>query len=219
MFLALLERLLKLQQPSQVIPASELTDIIRKGIKIPQVRLYTRRSPGVDFDTVNVGGLYDSYSDREGEPCVELALIYHPDQQHIDLAKLNWGQVCFDVAECVGHEFVHRDQYRRKKKVRKYKSQDTDAEKREEQEYLGASDEIEAYGFTIAAELAEVHDCFELDHSKLNEVLMYRVYSSTFDTDQSVVLKLHKQISKYLRRLEIEYDKTNSRARTRPGRN
>jgi len=218
MFLALLERLLKLQQLSQVIPASELTDIIRKGIKIPQVRLYTRRSPVVDFDTVSIGGLYDNYLDREGEPCIELSIVYHPDQQHIDLAKLNWGQVCFDVAECVGHEFVHREQHQRKKRVRKYKSQDTDSAKREEQEYLGASDEIEAYGFTIAAELAERHNCFELDQDKLNEVLMYKVYSSTFDTDQSVVLKLHKQISKYLRRLEIEYDKTNSRARTRPGR-
>lgn len=106
MFLTLLERLLKLQQLSQVIPASELTDIIRKGIKIPQVRLYTRRSPVVDFDTISVGGLYDSYLDREGEPCIELSIVYHPDQQHIDLAKLNWAQVCFDVAECVGHEFV-----------------------------------------------------------------------------------------------------------------
>lgn len=218
MFLTLLERLLKLQQPSRVVTVSELTDIIRKGVKIPQVRLYTRRSPGVDYDTVNIGGTYESHLDQEGEPCIEISVIYHPEQQHIDLGKLNWGQVCFDVAECVGHEFVHRDQYKRKKKLRKYKSQDTDSAKRDEQEYLGGSDEIEAYGFTIAAELAERHDCFELDDAKLNEVLMYRVYSSTFDTDQSVVLKLHKQISKYLRRLEIEYDKTNSRARPRSGR-
>jgi hypothetical protein len=118
--------------------------------------------------------------------------------------------VCFDIAECIGHEFVHREQHKRKKKVYRYRSQDTDAEKREDQQYMGSSDEIEAYGFSIAAELAELHNCFELDETKLNEVLMYRVYSSTFDTDQSVVLKLQKQISKYLRRLEIEYDKTNS---------
>jgi hypothetical protein len=210
MFLALLTRLLKLQQPSQVIPASELTDIIRKGIKIPQVRLYTRRSPGVDFDTVSIGGAYDADLDQEGDPCIEILVIYHPDQQHIDLAKLNWRRVCFDVAECVGHEFVHREQHRRKKRVYRYQSQDTDAEKREDQQYMGSSDEIEAYGFSIAAELVEFHNCFELNETKLNEVLMYRVYSSTFDTDQSVVLKLQKQISKYLRRLEIEYDKTNS---------
>lgn len=211
MFLALLQRLMKLQQPGQVILASELTDILRKGIKIPQVRLYTRRSPGVDLDTVSIGGAYDADLDNEGEPCIEVLVIYHPDQQHIDISKLNWRRVCFDIAECVGHEFVHREQHKRKKKVRRYRSRDTDADKREDQQYMGASDEIEAYGFSIAAELAEMHNCFELDESKLNEVLMYRVYSSTFDTDQSVVLKLHKQISKYLRRLEIEYDKTNSR--------
>lgn len=212
MFVALMQRLMKLQQPGQVIPTTELTDIIRKGIKLPQVRLYTRRSPGVDYDTVSIGGIYDQHLDQEGEPCVELSIIYHPDQQHIDTTKLDWRRVCLDVAECVGHEFVHRDQHKRKKKVRKYKSRDTDSTKREEQEYLGSSEEIEAYGFTIAAELAELHQCFELNESKLNEVLMYRVYSSTFDTDQSVVLKLHKQISKYLRRLEVEYnDKTNSR--------
>lgn len=210
MFLALLQRLMKLQQPGQVILASELTDIFRKGIKIPQVRLYTRRSPGVDLDTVSIGGAYDADLDQDGDPCVEVFVIYNPDQQHINTSVLNWHRVCFDLAECVGHEFVHRTQNKRKKKIRKYVSRDTDAEKRSDQQYMGGSDEIEAYGFSIAAELAEMHRCFELDEDTLNQVLMYRVYSSTFDTDQSVMLKLHKQISKYLRRLEIEYDKTNS---------
>lgn len=201
---------MKLQQPGQVILASELTDIFRKGIKIPQVRLYTRRSPGVDLDTVSIGGAYDADLDQDGDPCVEVFVIYNPDQQHINTSVLNWHRVCFDLAECVGHEFVHRTQNKRKKKIRKYVSRDTDAEKRSDQQYMGGSDEIEAYGFSIAAELAEMHRCFELDEDTLNRVLMYRVYSSTFDTDQSVMLKLHKQISKYLRRLEIEYDKTNS---------
>lgn len=199
-----------MQQPGQVILASELTDIFRKGIKIPQVRLYTRRSPGVDLDTVSIGGAYDADLDQDGDPCVEVFVIYNPDQQHINTSVLNWHRVCFDLAECVGHEFVHRTQNKRKKKIRKYVSRDTDAEKRSDQQYMGGSDEIEAYGFSIAAELVEMHRCFELDEDTLNQVLMYRVYSSTFDTDQSVMLKLHKQISKYLRRLEIEYDKTNS---------
>lgn len=207
-----MQRLMKLQQPGQVIQTTELTDIIRKGIKLPQVRLYTRRSPGVDLGCVSVGGIYDAEDDKEGDPCIEISIIYHPDQQHIDTSKLNWHRLCLEVAECVGHEFVHRDQHKRKKKVRKYKSRDLDPSKREEQEYMGSSDEIEAYGFSIASELAEMHKCFELDMLKLEQVFMYKVYSSTFDTDQSVVLKLQKQISKYLRRLEVEYnDKTNSR--------
>ena len=83
---------------------------------------------------------------------------------------------------------------------------------KEEQEYLGTKEEIEAYGFSIAAELSAMHGAFSIDSPELEDIVMWRVYSSTFDTDQSVVLKLRQQISKYLCRLEADYhDQQNSK--------
>jgi hypothetical protein len=216
MFVALLERLQGLErQSSRTVTTSELTDLLRKAVKIPQVRLYTSRSPGVDLDCVSIGGTYDSVLDADDEPCVEISVIYNTAQQHIDTANLNWPRLLLDLAECIGHEFVHRDQHRRKKRPSvRYRSKELDQHKKQEQEYLGSGEEIEAYGFSIAAEMASQHKCFAFDEGVAGQVLMYTVYIKTFDTDQSVVLKLQRQISKYLRRLEVDYnDKNNSRQR------
>jgi hypothetical protein len=220
MFVALLERLQVLErQSSRTVTTSELTDLLRKAVKIPQVRLYTSRSPGVDLDCVSIGGTYDYVLDAEDEPCVEISVIYNTAQQHIDTAKLDWPRVLLDLAECIGHEFVHREQHKRKKRPSvRYHSKELDRHKKQEQEYLGSGEEIEAYGFSIAAEIAAIHKCFTFDEAVANQVLMYKVYSGTFDTDQSVMLKLQRQISKYLRRLEVDYnDKTNSKQRPATG--
>lgn len=217
MCLALVQELAKHKPQGHVIAPSELTAWLRKYITDPDVQINTRRSANVDLGCAIVGGLYDSESEKEDLPCIEIYIAYHPDQQHLELSTFDWGRLCFDVAECIGHEQVHKDQqHRRKKKTfKQYASKETAKEKHNEQEYLGSTDEIEAYGFTIAAELAVKHNVFEVDDALLAQVFMWQVYTKTFDTDQSVLLKLRKQISKYLRRLEVDYnDKTN-----RPRRN
>lgn len=217
MFVALLDRLQSLQrQTSRIVTTSELTDLLRKAVKIPQVRLYTSRSPGVDFNQVCIGGTYDHYLDSEHEPCIEIAVAYNPAQQHFDLVDLDWPRLTLDLAECIGHEFVHREQHKRKNRPSKrYHSKETNRQKKQEQEYLGSSEEIEAYGFSIAAEMAARYQCFSFDQDIASKVLMYNVYARTFDADQSVMLKLQRHISKYLRRLEVDYNgKNNSRQRS-----
>jgi hypothetical protein len=64
----------------------------------------------------------------------------------------------------------------------------------EEQEYLGNEYEIEAYGFSIAAESSIKGLPFE-------ECTMTKVYKETFDNDPTVIVKLRKQFVKYLERL------------------
>jgi hypothetical protein len=211
MLATLMQQLMQLKpSQSRVVAVTDLTALFRKNINIPQLRLFTHRHAGVDFDTVSIGGHHDSDEDS-----IDIHVIYHPDQQHIDMLGLDWSRLAFDLAECIGHELVHRAQQKRKRKpLAKYRSQDLDPQKKQDQEYLGSAEEIEAYGYSIAAELAAKHHMFTLDKSALDTVVMYRVYVTTFDTDQNIVLKLHKQISKYLRRLEVDYnDKNNSRQR------
>jgi hypothetical protein len=135
------------------------------------------------------------------------------------MTTLDWPRLSLDLAECIGHELVHRAQQQRKRRPSvRYRSQELDPQKKHDQEYLGSAEEIEAYGYSIAAELVVKHNCFTLEKSCLDQIVMHSVYVNTFDNDESIVLKLHKQISKYLRRLEVDYnDKTNSRQRPATG--
>lgn len=202
------------------VSPSELTAKFRAVIDHPAIKITTQRSRLVLVDQVCVGGLYDPDHDQCGEPCVEVYLLYHPDQQHLVLTVAQWQRLCFEVAECIGHELVHRSQARRRKYkiARDYVSRDHCKIKREEQEYLGSRDEIEAYGFSIAAELAAMYGSFDIDSPCMNDIVMWQVYQSSFDTDQSVVLKLKRQISKYLRRLEADYNDQQNSKRSGAGR-
>ncbi len=214
MFVPLMYALAKLPRHQGPTTPSEITAHLRSAVNIPGVRLITKRTTQVDLDQVIVHGYYDYDDDMIGDAHIFISLAYNWNQLHICLDKLHWQRLCFDVAECVGHELVHRTQARRRdfKLGRQYKSQDLDSVLCKEQEYLGAADEIEAYGFSIAAEMAAMHGVFDADHAVKKDLDMYRVYSGTFIHDQSVLLKLDKQISKYLRRLEADYyDQQNSK--------
>lgn len=220
MFVPLMYALAKVPRHQGPIAPSELSALFRNAVKNPIIRIFTKRTQLVLNNQVCVGGLYDAEEDRLGNPCVEVYLLYNPDQQHVTLTKAQWQRLCFDIAECIGHELVHRAQAKRRKYklARDYRSKDHCNLKREEQEYLGSPDEIEAYGFSIAAELAAMHGSFNIDSPHMDNIVMWKVYQSTFDTDQSVVLKLQHQISKYLCRLEADYYDQQSSKRSNAGR-
>jgi len=214
MFVPLMYALARVPRHQGSITPGQLTAVFRQSIKNPLVKVTTQRHGFVETGQVCVSGNYDPDEDQARGLCVEVNLLYHPDQQHLVLDQTQWRRLCFDVAECVGHEFVHREQAKRRKyrAIREYASHEHCSHKKEEQEYLGTREEIEAYGFSIAAELSAMHGTFSIDSPELENIVMWRVYSSAFDTDQSVVLKLRQQISKYLCRLEADYhDQQNSK--------
>lgn len=176
--------------------ASEFTKVIRRQFPAADLCFRTQRDYAVDPNMVIVAGLYDCYNDAHHLPHTEITLCYHPEQELYFGNLLNWEQLTFDIAECIGHELVHRQQYQKGKKSKQYKSNI------DNQIYLGESAEIEAYGFSIAAEAVafdrNYHDC-----------AMYQIYTKTFDIDHSVVVKLEKQIVKYLKELELEYEQSH----------
>jgi len=182
---------LKEKYQSRSFTASEFTRLIRRQFPAADFSFRTRRDYAVDPDMVIVAGSYDYYYDQQGLPHTEITLCYHPEQELYLGSCLNWEQISFDIAECIGHELVHRKQHKTKSKLASYISQLSDPEKKVEQEYLGAEEELEAYGFSIAAESItfnkEYHSC-----------TMYVIYANTFDNDHSVVVKLEQQIVKYL---------------------
>lgn len=179
--------------------ASELTNIIRRQFSATDFVFKTARDYAVDPDMAVVAGLYDCYDDSQMLPSMTITMCYHPEQETFFVDLINWQQLSFDIAECIGHELVHRDQWRNKRKpaLMSYNSDD------EEKAYLGSEDEIEAYGFSIAAESV-------IFKKPKEHCVMYNVYLETFDTDPSVILKLQHQVTAYTNKLEQLYEQANN---------
>lgn len=178
---------------------SQWTRLIRQAIGDKNLVIRTLRSSGISPNDIVVSGAYDSEDDNDNEPCIEINIGYSPYQDTLCLNECDWNRFSFDIAECIGHEYVHRDQHQEKRANKHVYVAHHLSEDPEEQEYLGTNDEIEAYGYTIAAELAVFHNGIL---GAREEVFMYQQYVKTFAHDQSVVLQLNDNIIKYLSILE-----------------
>jgi hypothetical protein len=181
---------------NKTFSASELTRKIRRQFSAKEFVFTTRRDYAVDVNSIIVGGFYDSSNDQASLPCIEINLHYHPEQDMYLANQLEWDRISFDIAECVSHEMIHRLQFQKSKKIKKYTSLKNNTQDREDQEYLGSSDELEAYGFSIAAESF-------VYQAPLSECAMHRVYTKTFDNDNGIITQLEKHINKYTKELEL----------------
>jgi len=184
--------------------ASELTRIIRRQFPATDFSFRTQRDSAVDPDMIVVAGIYDCFNDSQDLPSIEITLCYHPDQKLYFTDIVDWESLAFDLAECICHELIHRQQYRSRQYFSPYISEVQDPHLRAEQEYLGDGAEIDAYGFSIAAE-SIVRGCI------YQECVMYGVYQTTFDNDKNVIVQLEKEIQKYLNQLELNNEQTNDR--------
>lgn len=206
MFFQTRTRLLQLGEYYRAKPRSvtacEFTKIIRRQFPAADFSFKTHRDYAVDPDMVVVAGTYDCYNDAQGLPHTEITLCYHPEQDTYFLNILDWDRISFDIAECIGHELVHRKQYKSKQKPKQYISKCDDLRKQADQEYLGDESEIDAYGFSIAVEAFTYGKPYQ-------QCPMYEVYVDTFDNDHSMVLKLEKQIVKYLKQMEPNNEQSN----------
>ena len=193
MFFEIRNRLLGLKErySNRIFKASDFTKLIRRQFPAADFSFRTDRDYAVDPDMIVVAGLYDCYNDSQFLPHTEITLCFHPEQETYFGNIIDWEQISFDIAECVGHELVHRQQYANKEPLSEYHSNDPD------QVYLGHEEEIDAYGFSIAAESITFNKPY-------SECAMYQAYQRTFDNDHSVVVKLEKQIIKYLKELELQ---------------
>jgi len=177
--------------------ASEVTKLIRRQFPATDFLFRTHRDPAVDPDMIVVAGIYDCFNDSQDLPSVEITLCYHPDQKYFFTDLIDWETLAFDLAECICHELVHRQQHRSRQKFKSYESKLPEGDPLiSEQEYLGDGAELDAYGFSIAAE-SIVRGC------RPQECVMYGVYQTTFDNDKSVIVKLEQEIQKYLNQLEL----------------
>ena len=180
------------------------------------IRISKSFNDKVALDYVYIGGLYYSDYDEDCKKCIEITFSYNMFQESLKLSKQKFKRMCMLFADTVLHEIIHMRQYRRRdfKYLSDYPSTASKQEQREEQSYLGCSDEIDAYGFNIACELI---DKFGTDRHQIVNYLndaqrgngrrgnSWRMYLKAFNYnhDHIIIKRLKKKVIRYLPYAEI----------------
>lgn len=165
----------------------------------------------VDNNCIWIGGAYYSELDKEKEKSIELVLVYKSNADTIKITPRNFHRSCLTITNTIMHELIHMRQYRRRKfkQLPSYNSTAEKTEQREEQTYLGCSDEIDAYGFNIACELLWK---FKNDTDKAIDYLnedqrgkrrnhnSWRMYLKAFNHDHEhpIIKRVKQKVVRYL---------------------
>lgn len=175
------------------------------------IKVTKTRDDKVEFDWTYVGGTYYSDLDKQKEKCIELVMVYSTFQNKINMPSKRYHRICYGMADTILHEIMHMRQYRRRKfkDLPDYASTAEKREQRQEQEYLGNSDEIDAYSFNIACELMSK---FYHDRNRVSKYLNenqkglrrrhngWRMYLKAFDHNHEhpIIKRLKKKVIRYL---------------------
>lgn len=182
-----------------------LTKIFRRYAGSDDIKLITKRDANVDRNQVVIGGLYDPHEDESNYSSIAIYVNYNPRQKVILIRDTDWRQICVDLIECVGHEIVHQEQYRSREfdiGPHIFVSAKEERSHREEQEYLGNPDEIEAYGYSIAAEIYLKENPTKITGRNVVKTTMYKAYCKAFDPNHPIVKQLLVNTLKYYTKLK-----------------
>ena len=175
------------------------------------IKLKKREFNKVIKNCIWVGGTYYSDLDKQNQKAIELVLVYTSNATTISITPSNFQRSCGSIANTIMHEIIHMRQYRRRefKELPDYASTAEESGQREEQTYLGRSDEIDAYGYNIACELLRK---FKNDTSKVIDYLnedqsgtrrnhnSWRMYLKAFNYDHEhpIIKRIKQKVVKYL---------------------
>lgn len=179
------------------------------------IKVSKSMSADVEFGWVYIGGSYYGEYDQDFKKCIEIVFAYNPFDEEITLGPMAFKNMCRTFADTILHEIIHMRQYRRRnwKDLPYYLSTAARSEQRREQEYLGCSDEIDAYSFNIACELIEklkdpkaVADYVAQKHRRGRlKSSSLRMYLKAFDynTAHPIIKKLKKRVISYIPNAEL----------------
>lgn len=191
----------------------QITRHIKKYIPIKISKYYDKK---VDSGHVYLGGTYYSEDDRHKQKCIELVFLYNPDDKFLFYTRYKYLRLCRLFADTILHEIMHMRQYRRRnfKILPEYASNAEKTEQRQEQSYLGSSDEIDAYAFNIACELMDkfgknqrqvIRYLNEDQKNKRRKFDCWRMYLKAFnhDHDHIIIRRVKKKVIRYLPHTEL----------------
>ena len=165
----------------------------------------------VQKNCVWIGGTYYSHLDEENLRPIELVVVYKNKNDPITITNKNFIRTCVTISHTIMHEIIHMRQYRRRefKELPAYNSTAQRTRQREEQIYLGCSDEIDAYGYNIACELLwkfkndtdKVVDYLNEDQrGKQRNHNSWRMYLKAFNHDHEhpIIKRVKQKVVRYL---------------------
>jgi hypothetical protein len=185
-----------------------VSDHVKKHLPIKVVKLFEN---DCDSGWIYIGGAYYSDQDQEYRKCIELKLVFNPNDEKITYVKKRFDRMCVLLADTILHEIIHMRQYRRRnfKELPDYASTAEKTKQREEQEYYGCSDEIDAHAFNAACELLQK---FKNDQNAVEQYLqgtfwnhrtrsgILKSYFKAFNWnhDHKIIKRLKSRIVRYL---------------------
>ena len=186
----------------------KITTLLKKHLP---VRVRKTFSPKVDLGFVYVGGCYHSGYDEDYKKCIEILFQYRADEKIITLTSKRFASMCTTIADTLLHEIIHMRQFRRRnfKQLPDYASNAEKTKLRQEQEYLGCTDEIDAYGFNIACELMDkfnknkkniISYLNENQKGKYRRHNSWRMYLKAFEHNHNhtILQRVKKKVVRYL---------------------
>lgn len=175
--------------------------------KIP-IKIQKSYSNKVSKNDFHIGGFYEYDKDQCGLKSINLVFQYNNKYDFLKFNQYNIVDVAFSIADTILHEIIHMRQYRRRNFtfLSNYNSKSTNFFKRKNQEYLGNTDEIDAYAFNISCYLL---DRFEKNQRQIIKYLnkvkntdnnQWTMYLETFDNNHNhkIIQRLKKKIIKYI---------------------
>lgn len=202
---------------NQTLTIDKFHSILTKHIK-KYMPIRSRKSQELQVEPgfVWAGGVYHTEYDEEKEKSIELCLAYSLADNTLTYTSLRFTRLCWRIADVLLHEIIHMHQARKRnfKPLPGYSSKAESSKQRQEQEYLGDNDEIDAYAFNMACEL---NDRFKGDMSRIVDYLnqpqkgkktnynVWRTYLKTFEWDQNhrIIKRIKKRSIYYLSRTQV----------------
>ena len=163
---------------------------------------------------MSANAYYDQVDDLAGDPPVVVELLFSPENKKgMDIDNVGFDELSAHMAKVIVHELLHKSQATSRGfvKPRPFKVSRTGAGTGE-QEYLGKSDEIDAYGHNIAVELLKnygsrknsltaLRNFVRIPPDKSPDLFGYLV-AFGMDKNHPVLKKLVKKVILFLKELD-----------------
>ena len=165
--------------------------------------------PSLTKDDMSANAYYDQEDDIEGDPSITIELLMSAENRNgINIDSKGFDALTFNLSKVIAHEMLHKSQASNRGFVKPFKVSFTDPK----QEYLGRSDEIEAYAHTISVDLlrnygsrkdvlSALKNFTRIPATKSPDLFAYLV-GFGMNKNNDVLKKLIKKVILYLKELD-----------------
>jgi len=162
-----------------------------------RVKLYVGKDEHLDRGDFSIGAEYDPDLDEKKKKQLIINFIVNYPKRGLWLITPELAdRFVIDMVETLVHEYQHQHQYRsRRFKInRGFVSKSTDPALKEDQEYLGQPDEIDAYSANIAARFWILNHKLKENADSLDLLQYYKVFGKTHPVTRKLLKKIFVNI-------------------------